>query len=55
MVATKLDKVPSSQQRAVVQRLVRESGLRVLGVSGETGDGVLEVWRALRRVVTPPA
>jgi GTP-binding protein len=55
VVATKLDKVPNSQQRAVVQRLVRESGLRVLGVSGETGDGVLEVWRALRRVVMPPA
>jgi len=47
LVATKLDKVPASKRKATLQKLQRESGLRVLGVSAQTGEGFEAVWRVM--------
>ncbi len=49
LVATKLDKVPRSQERLVLDRLKRDVGRGVIGYSAVTGDGRGAVWRALRK------
>jgi len=48
LVATKLDRVPKSQQRAHLAKLGRELDRPVIGASAETGEGTVEIWRALR-------
>jgi GTP-binding protein len=50
LVATKLDKVARSAQRASVEKLQKAAGRRVIGFSAETGDGRRELWAALRRL-----
>ena len=47
LVATKIDKLPSSQRKLFVAKAGRE-GLPALGVSGETGEGVDVLWKRLR-------
>ncbi|MBW2529170.1 MAG: YihA family ribosome biogenesis GTP-binding protein [Deltaproteobacteria bacterium] len=50
-VATKLDKVPKSRRRSMLQKLERALAQPVIGASAVTGEGVAELWTALRRVV----
>jgi len=48
LVATKLDKVPSSKRKATLQKLQADTqGRRVIGHSSQTGDGQELLWRAL--------
>jgi GTP-binding protein len=56
LVATKLDKVPRSAQRAEVQRIEKSAGRKVLGFSAITGEGRRDLWATLRRVTlgAPP-
>jgi GTP-binding protein len=48
-VATKIDKLPKSQKKALLQRLRRGAGA-VLAVSAVTGEGMAELWQAIRAV-----
>jgi GTP-binding protein len=58
IVATKLDKLPSSERKTALVGIERSIGRRVLGVSARTGEGRDELWelvrRALARQGTPP-
>jgi GTP-binding protein len=45
-VATKIDKLPASQRRALTARLASEQAL--IGVSAQSGEGLDALWRALR-------
>ncbi|MEZ4223956.1 MAG: ribosome biogenesis GTP-binding protein YihA/YsxC [Polyangiaceae bacterium] len=47
-VATKLDKLPKSQQKPELEGLKRTLGHMLLGVSAVTGDGRDALWRRLR-------
>ena len=49
VVATKIDKLSKAQQKPALGVLQKAAGFPVLGVSGETGDGVAELWAAMRR------
>ena len=49
LVATKLDRVRKSQQKLALERLRRETGVRVLGTSATTGDGIARLRRAVLR------
>ena len=49
LVATKLDKIPRSQERSVFDRLKKEVGRGVIGYSAVRGDGREALWRALRK------
>ncbi len=49
VVATKLDKLASSGRKPALSKLTRESGIRALGFSAETGTGRDELWSWLRR------
>lgn len=49
LVATKLDKIPRSQQKPALDRLRASVGRKVLGFSAETGHGREELFRVLRR------
>lgn len=49
LVATKLDKIPRSQQKPAIDRLRADLGRRVFGFSAETGQGREELLRAVRR------
>jgi GTP-binding protein len=49
VVATKLDKVPASRQKAELAKLERAAGHRVLGYSATTHTGRSELWSAIRR------
>jgi GTP-binding protein len=49
VVATKLDKVPRSGRKTALAALVKATGRRVIGFSSETGEGRVELWRALRK------
>jgi GTP-binding protein len=51
VVATKLDKLSPSSQKAEVESLKRSSGTRVYGYSAKTHAGREELWRAIRRAV----
>ncbi|MCC6528552.1 MAG: ribosome biogenesis GTP-binding protein YsxC [Polyangiaceae bacterium] len=53
LVATKVDKLPKSQKLAALAAVRGPHGERVLGVSGETGEGLGELWRLLRAKVPP--
>jgi len=50
LVATKLDKVPSSTKKSALAHLEKEVGQKVFGFSALTGEGRPELWLALRRV-----
>jgi GTP-binding protein len=50
LVATKTDKLGAAQRKPAVAR-VGNAGVPVLGVSGETGDGVETLWKRLRKAV----
>ena len=50
LVGTKLDKIPTSQRKPAVLKAGRK-GLPVLGVSGETGEGIDVLWKRLRVAV----
>jgi GTP-binding protein len=48
VAVTKIDKLASSKQRAAVQKIQQAVGdVPVVGVSGRTGAGRVELWRAL--------
>jgi GTP-binding protein len=49
VVATKLDKEPRSARKTALRRLEDRASHRVLGFSSVTGEGRVELWRALRR------
>ncbi len=49
VVATKIDKLSKAQQKPALAVLQKAAGFPVLGVSGETGDGVAELWAVMRR------
>jgi GTP-binding protein len=55
VVATKIDKVQSSKKKAVLDGVAAAAGLRVLGVSAETGEGVALLRKILRHVASPRA
>lgn len=48
LVATKIDKIPSSQRAAALAKLSRDVK-GVIGFSAVTGDGVNELWRRIRQ------
>jgi GTP-binding protein len=48
VVATKVDKVPRSQRKPAVDRLITDLGCRVVAFSSETGEGKDELWSVLR-------
>jgi len=48
VVATKLDKVPSSSRLHTLKRIQSEAGLPVLGTSAVTREGLHDLWRDLR-------
>lgn len=56
LVATKLDKLSRSEQRARVAEIRKESHAKVIGFSAVTGDGREDLWRAIRKAVgvAPP-
>ncbi len=47
LVATKLDKLPSSQRMTALARLSREANVRAIGFSAETGEGRAALWRRI--------
>jgi 50S ribosomal subunit-associated GTPase HflX len=47
LVVTKIDRIPKSKQRAVLDKL-RAQRRQVLAVSATTGEGLDELWKALR-------
>jgi GTP-binding protein len=49
LVATKLDKLPSSQRKPALAKLRAASGRRVYGFSAESGEGREDLFRAIRR------
>lgn len=49
LVATKIDKVPRSQEKAVLGKLRSSAGRGVVGYSSISGDGRSALWRALRK------
>ena len=49
VVATKVDKLKKSQQKATLAKVGAEFGSRVIGCSAVTGRGVETLWQAIRR------
>ncbi len=47
VVATKIDILPVSKRKPAVLALAKESGVKALPYSAESGEGRLELWRAL--------
>jgi GTP-binding protein len=52
LVATKIDKLQKSKRRAALAQLAR--GHKVIGVSATDGDGIAELWAAIRRALRTP-
>lgn len=50
LVATKIDKLPSTQIKPRLAELGRAAQVRVYGFSALSGAGRLEIWRKLRRL-----
>jgi len=48
VVATKVDKLPRSNQKLTVRRLQQATGRKVVGFSSQTRDGREDLWRAIR-------
>ena len=47
VVATKVDKLPKSKKKSELLKLQKKAGVRVLGCSGETGEGREQLWGEL--------
>ncbi len=55
VVATKLDKLPSSRRKAAVLQIQKDAGCKVTGFSAESGEGREALWgRLLALVVEEP-
>lgn len=52
VAVTKLDKLSRSAQKPRLAEIERESGVKVIGTSAETGSGREELWSRLLRVTT---
>jgi GTP-binding protein len=52
VAVTKLDKLSKSEQKPRLQQIEKESGVKVVGTSAETGAGREELWNRLLRVTT---
>ena len=50
VVATKLDKLPSSKRKPRLSEIGREAGVRVHGFSATDRTGVEELWQTLRKL-----
>ncbi len=50
LVATKIDKLPSSQRKLAVQK-AGLPGLPAVGFSGVSGDGTEQLWRRMRKAI----
>lgn len=56
LVVTKVDKLSAAERGAVSHKFSRNvPGTRVLTVSGETGEGIDQLWRAIERACAAPA
>lgn len=53
-VATKLDKLPRSQQKPALEIIKRRFGAKAIGFSAVTGEGREALWRALRGALPSP-
>lgn len=53
LVATKIDKLSRAERGVVLETMAQKYRVRVVGVSGETGEGREEVVRAMLRLVSP--
>ncbi len=56
-VITKVDKLPKSKRKLAIARVAEQLGMnprRVVGWSAISGEGLPELWRAVRRYTTPP-
>ncbi len=51
VVATKVDKLKKSQRKAALSAIGEAFGGRVIGCSAVTGDGIGDLWKAIRRGV----
>jgi GTP-binding protein len=51
LVATKVDKVPLSKRKPMLESLKRESGVTPTGFSAETGEGREELWGRIARAL----
>ncbi len=49
LVATKMDRVPKSKRKAALDRLKRETGIKVLGTSATTRDGIDSLLRTITK------
>ena len=49
LVATKVDKLPSSQRAATLAKIAEAAGTKPVGFSSETGEGRAELWRRILR------
>jgi GTP-binding protein len=54
-VGTKIDKVSKSDCSLGVKRILKDSGCPSFGFSAQTGEGRVELWRALRRLLNEAA
>ena len=52
VAVTKLDKLSKSEQKPRISAIEKESGVKVIGTSAETGAGREELWDRLLRVTT---
>jgi GTP-binding protein len=50
VVATKIDRVPSSKRKKAVLDLAHHAGVKAIAFSSHTGEGREELWRALLRL-----
>ncbi|HEX5660948.1 MAG TPA: ribosome biogenesis GTP-binding protein YihA/YsxC [Polyangiales bacterium] len=50
VVATKIDRVPSSKRKHVVMELAKKSGVKALPFSSHSGEGRDQLWSALLRM-----
>ena len=56
LIATKVDKMSRTERGLAIKQLAAENGVRVLGASGETGEGREDVVRAMvSMAIRPPA
>ncbi|MCP4675888.1 MAG: YihA family ribosome biogenesis GTP-binding protein [Deltaproteobacteria bacterium] len=49
LVATKIDRVPKSKRKAALDKLHRETGVKVLGTSATTRDGIDRLLRTITK------
>ena len=54
IAATKLDLVPKAKRKPALETIAKRAGRRVVGISAESGEGRVELWRAIERAVLGP-